>query len=558
MNETKSVDHIKYGRHVVLESLEIIGTTVALACYLSVTYGVGYVPSISPLDYDSPYDYLVDSQAIALIKKNLWIFPKSNSADDEALRVFLACEAKNRETNQTFRKRQFSFCHRSILETARNFAFRILGPSPFLTVPDFGPGATYSFKGKKSTLVDKLEGLPECTNLAHDQVLYTILDRMPAYAVSSGIVSRDRTSVSLRRRHLPIVPGNRLTFVPKTSDVSRPICVEPCGNLLLQKAYGNSIRTKLRKFGLDITDDGYSDAKAQALHRTLAKESSINGINATIDLSSASDTMSSEFVKFLLPDDWFFALNSVRSHRTRLPDGSTILNEKFSSMGNGFTFELETLLFFCLVLACSDYLGHPCEPKVFGDDIICPTQIAPLVVEILGVCGFSTNKSKTFLDGPFRESCGGDYLRGVPVRPIFLRINQDEKPLEFTINLLNFIRRMAGNLCDNAYLHPSFKGLWTRTLRRIGKNSQIFGPSNRDGCVHTSWRGFRSKAEARHRIFKRVTRRKILPTTPEGTMAYALYGLDSNGISPRGSDYLFRPGYTKFFREDFDTLRWLP
>ena len=56
----------------------------------------------------------------------------------------------------------------------------------------------------------------------------------------------------------------------------------------------------------------------------------------------------------------------------------------------------------------------------YGDDIICRQTDALLLVELLRFIGFRTNVDKTFLFGPFRESCGSDYYEGVDIRPVFI------------------------------------------------------------------------------------------------------------------------------------------
>jgi hypothetical protein len=120
-------------------------------------------------------------------------------------------------------------------------------------------------------------------------------------------------------------------------------------------------------------------------------------------------------------------------------------------MGNGFTFELETAVFLAVILAVRNLraIGDPSwgssrpgeDIFVYGDDIIIPTELASDVVSALSYCGFSINKDKSFVDGRFRESCGGDYFEGVDVRPFFLKEYPDE-PQDW-ITVVNGLRRMA-------------------------------------------------------------------------------------------------------------------
>lgn len=59
--------------------------------------------------------------------------------------------------------------------------------------------------------------------------------------------------------------------------------------------------------------------------------------------------------------------------------------------------------------------------SVYGDDIIVPVDEARSLINYLSILGFQTNVDKTYLSGNFRESCGGDFLNGIDVRPFFLK-----------------------------------------------------------------------------------------------------------------------------------------
>lgn len=208
---------------------------------------------------------------------------------------------------------------------------------------------------------------------------------------------------------LTIVDSSRFTTVPKTWKVDRGIIIEPIVNTFLQKGLGSYIRRRLlTKAGINLLD--------QSINRYLALKGSRDGTLATIDLSMASDTIASVLVLDLLPPDWFDLLYACRCHHTTLPGGARVELEKFSSMGNGYTFELESLIFWAL---CSSVTEG--EISVYGDDLIVPASDYPRVIAALELLGFLPNKEKSFGSGPFRESCGGDYFGGVNVRPFYLK-----------------------------------------------------------------------------------------------------------------------------------------
>jgi len=215
--------------------------------------------------------------------------------------------------------------------------------------------------------------------------------------------------------------SGKLMFVPKDARSHRSIVVEPLLNSLYQKGIGSYLKKRLKRFGVDLTD--------QTRNRELARKGSEDGASCTIDLSSASDTVSRELVWNLLPLPWAHALDIGRTPQVTYRS-ETLLLEKFSSMGNAYTFELESLIFYSLVWGTCTALGLSTEDiSVFGDDIICPRAAYDTLVGILSYCGFTVNTEKSFADGPFRESCGADYFWGRNVRPFYLRKQVSDKIL---------------------------------------------------------------------------------------------------------------------------------
>jgi hypothetical protein len=145
-------------------------------------------------------------------------------------------------------------------------------------------------------------------------------------------------------------------------------------------------------------------------------------------MSSASDTVSLSVVEKLLPRKWFDFLLSWTTGEVGTLDGLTGLH-KFSSMGNGFTFELESLLFYSLAKACTELLGLESEISVFGDDVIIDSRAYELFAGVLNELGFIVNNEKSFSSGPFRESCGADWLNGNSIRPFYWKNQLNEQVL---------------------------------------------------------------------------------------------------------------------------------
>lgn len=232
---------------------------------------------------------------------------------------------------------------------------------------------------------------------------------------------------------LEVVRGNVLFTVPKKTDIDRVACKEPDVNMFLQKGVGSFFRSCLRRSGINLND--------QLVNRSLAQIGSRDGTLATLDLSSASDSVTTELVFQLLPETWFTLLDNLRC-RVTVIDGVEHRNRMFSSMGNGFTFELESLLFYVLARATAYFTGTPGIISVYGDDIICPTEMSDLLSFVLGWCGFQVNPDKSHTTGPVRESCGGHYWNGVDITPFYLKAPFDDLPS--VIHAANQLREWGG------------------------------------------------------------------------------------------------------------------
>jgi hypothetical protein len=200
---------------------------------------------------------------------------------------------------------------------------------------------------------------------------------------------------------------NRVEYVPKNWKTHRTIACEPTGNLPFQLAFDTWVKRHLKKFGIDLAD--------QSRNQELARIGSEDGTLCTVDLSAASDTVSVNAVAALLPEAWTSYLMDVRSPAHNVGDNPREYG-KISSMGNGATFALETLIF-----ASACYALRPNTFSVYGDDIIIDSNLYQDLVDTLSLFGFRVNLEKSFSSGPFRESCGADWYRGRLITPFYIR-----------------------------------------------------------------------------------------------------------------------------------------
>lgn len=268
----------------------------------------------------------------------------------------------------------------------------------------------------------------------------TALHMLYMQAISSDPIWSDVESIRLESRGCDIVPGSRLSFVPKTTEISRTICTEPVCNMLFQKGIGKVLERRLQQvLGIDL--------KVQPdKNRILARLGSKDDSFGTIDLSSASDSMSLSLVREMFPKHVVALLEMTRSPLTTLPGGAEVELHMVSSMGNAYTFPLQTLLFSSLVYGVYRVLSIPMEKPfrralgnfaVFGDDIIVLRKAYDLTCRMLSICGFSVNVDKSFNQGFFRESCGRDYWCGDNVRGVYIKSLKHISDRYSAINRLN-------------------------------------------------------------------------------------------------------------------------
>lgn len=345
-----------------------------------------------------------------------------------ALEKFLLSEDRCRAMNAKLSRSGMglSFSERSVFETARGEVKRILGHFDWdACLPFFahGPGAAVGLPRERGHPWYKFgESTPTVTGEC-----LALVRTMCGFSDTWKQAYGERPTVNL-------VDASKVTTVPKDARGDRTIAIEPLWNMYFQKGIGGLIRSRLRRSGCNLND--------QTVNQELARVGSVSGSLSTIDLSSASDSIARVLVERLLPDDWLAALNMTRTSRALLPCGEKTFLQKFSSMGNGYTFELESLIFLAVGRAILKLHGKSDRVvSVYGDDIVIDADCALPLIAFLDAIGFKTNIDKTFVDGPFRESCGKHYFLGRDVTPFFLKRRISD--VEDLFYVLNSIKRVA-------------------------------------------------------------------------------------------------------------------
>jgi hypothetical protein len=431
--------------------------------------------SVSPDMFADSLEFRDAYAAVNLLRK----FPHFCTGIDKqavAIEKFWESEDNCRATNRYLRQvrggsdasESASLVNR-ILFTASRKILHVLGESPsarWLDLAQFGPGATSHTTGPEVAFYNKYSDNLGVSHRALHWAMLCIAQR-PIWCSHLIGVQIDGPTIPLAG-NFDIVNANKVTFVPKDAKTERPIAIEPHLNIFLQKGVGALMRERLlQRAGIDLR-------RHQSQNAILARFGSISGGLATLDLSSASDTVAFELVRDLLPPDWFALLCDLRSEYGEL-NGSVVRYEKFSSMGNGYTFELESLIFWALAQSVVD-LEFSGEGVCFayGDDLIVPSEAFDIVVNSLQLLGFEVNTKKSFSTGYFRESCGRDYHDGLLVRPIFIKDEIDD--VQRLLQTANAVRRLAHDRCNRSGCDRRLLKCYRLLVSWIPKPLRLRGP----------------------------------------------------------------------------------
>lgn len=384
-----------------------------------------------PHDYDSCDRFRGSYLATQFLRKASFL---RSGIDTEAvgLEGFETSEAKCKETNRRWLDRRFENADWNAIHRVSRKILAVLGPSPnieaMVNSSSWGPGASLSIKRRESSSFKKYRD-----------------ERGITIGSAELIPLIDACYPHLAGRMFQWEVGDRVVVVPKDSRTDRVILIQPGWNLWFQLGLGQVIRKKLLFDGLDI------NGEAEVYNRETARSSSITGEFATIDFHAASDQIAIEPLREILPPQWFRLLDLLRSNRSNTGRRW----EKFSSMGNGFTFELETLVFWSIAHVACDMVGCSSDGiSVFGDDVILPVSAYPSFQRISALFGFTINEAKTFVDSPFRESCGEHYYNGVDCKPIFLKekISVVHHAFKFYNQVRELAHRHLGKMaCDVSF-----------------------------------------------------------------------------------------------------------
>jgi hypothetical protein len=290
--------------------------------------------------------------------------------------------------------------------------------------PSHGPGAV----AELSATAAQLE---KYRYLGTDQLIDYVFSKhagfVPCTFFPSFVVPEADSQKYFTAGYLGLGPSewerqSKVVFVPKSMKTRRTISKEPASLQFFQQGVSRSLDRYIHahpylKSHINLRD--------QAQNATLAIESSGSGEFATIDLSSASDTVTTALVKSVFRGTPVYPfLVALRSRTAELPSGKVLELAKYAPMGSALCFPVETLIFACAVectvrRARRQWGIHAPVWRVYGDDIIVHDSLFWDTMQTLKSLGFIPNASKSFSSpSRFRESCGGEGYDGCVVTPM--------------------------------------------------------------------------------------------------------------------------------------------
>lgn len=440
-----------------------------------------------------PSTVVLDRRALAFLRK--YPFTSKDCAAvkprDTAIEKWRAAELQCQLTNE--RLTDESLILPTWVKTAQQLIADCLPQVDSNTIKNIfergnhGPGATQSNSATSGrvTAYYKFADLPYTCTLEAQRYALAAISKVPRWInhlESSGLrkniplpgTPRYQQEMQIFCDCVDIENADKITFVPKSILTDRPIAISSSLNMFLQLGVKSVLERALRKVGVDLRNQTRNQELAYLGSKfAFNKDGSVNMDQySTIDLSSASDTVSIEIVRLLLPPEWFAILSDLR-HKVGVLNGETVVYNKFSAMGNGYTFPLESLIFWAIAKASILEDQESCtydDISIYGDDIIVRFKNSNTVVQNLIWAGFQINHEKSFFQGEFKESCGADYFRGTDVRPLYLKkeIITDED--------IYYICNKTQDKCRSQLDYDGYSAVFSCALGFIPKRSRIFIP----------------------------------------------------------------------------------
>jgi len=435
--------------------------------------------------FDSATGRLLDEpnvDAVQAVRQITLMFAKinlpcSNARERAAITKFVECEQHVREADARrteHESAQFERVGRLLWSTVLQRVDEDVYYGR--CVPKHGPGAT----------ADKLRGNAKWNQYEWTERLESVFPHGEYLLPSWGCIPEaPRVNMLEPGAERPV----KVITVPKTLKTPRIIAVEPTCMQYAQQAVLEVLVDELETHNTSVSRRLVGFA-SQIPNQEMAREGSLTGSLATLDLSEASDRVSNQLVRLLCTRFPHVgeALDASRSRKADVPGYGVLRLAKFASMGSALCFPLEAMVFTTVIFAgIEDALRRQLTPadvsrlrskvRVYGDDIIVPVDYVHSVVSKLEAFGLRVNTDKSFWTGRFRESCGKEYFRGhdvsiTRVRSLLPASQADTPALVSTVSLRNQLYK-AGYWKVCAFLDKELERLIP--LPRVAETSALLG-----------------------------------------------------------------------------------
>jgi hypothetical protein len=322
----------------------------------------------------------------------------------------------------------------------------------------FGPGATAEL-GRTTTLekAKKFLADPSTVDLLCSVYYRERVEMFPYSAWTESPLGAESSRT------------NRIIFVPKNALKHRIISAEPTWLTWAQQILKESMYNYIER-----SPEMFSWFSNQEASRKLALQGSIDGSYATIDFSSASDSITVPIVdKVFARTELHEPLMRTRSTQGILPDDTIVRLTKFAPMGSATCFAVMDTIFLSIcelsVRRTKNRKGRNGDYVVYGDDVVIRTEFLPAFGSICESLKLEINQDKSFTSQTgrkYREACGIECCDGRDVSP--LRYSRFQLPIlsrapisltywEQTIDLLNrmFFKRFLNmrSICTMLIKH---------------------------------------------------------------------------------------------------------
>jgi hypothetical protein len=237
---------------------------------------------------------------------------------------------------------------------------------------------------------------------------------------------------------------------------------------------------------------------------------------------------------------------------------------KYAGMGNATTFPIQSVIF--AVLAISALLGRlrpsyrnvqrvAQSVRVYGDDIIVPSNGSHRVVDWITRAGLTVNSRKSFLEGNFKESCGVDAFRGINITPLYVRSHPINLSKTEPSTIAHYVSLANQTWLRGLYtLSAVFVRLVEEKLRKplplVSSNSSILGLHTRQEITEFQrWNTDLQRPELRGFMLLPIYKRdsidgyaalcKVLSAAPSGatevtsTQSRVRFNLELEGTLPK-------------------------